>query len=31
MFGEKSQSRDTNFSYSFGMIEKDENSIDVEK
>lgn len=31
MFGKKSQSRDTNFSYSFGMIEKDENSIDVEK
>lgn len=31
MFGKKSQSRDTNFSYCFGMIEKDTNSIDVEK
>lgn len=31
MFGKKSQSRDTNFSYCFGMIEKDANSIDVEK
>lgn len=31
MFGEKSQSRDTNFSYCFSMIEKDTNSIDVEK
>lgn len=31
MFGEKCQSRDTNFSYCFSMIEKDTNSIDVEK